>query len=249
MPWSLARRCSQQENSNVHRLVVQGKHRSGEVEQALAGEATDYFPFLVFRFNFLSAIHVFLVCVLPLAHFLTRCLQCWLSSKWPILQGATSWLGVPSICTVVAAGKFCVLLWADWLFCFLLAIVQLLGCLLWLWIVYRHRGHKKSLFVLQKSSCSTVVDSCHSWILPVAGAVLAIHHRGFGAKLFLFFFFSLWRSPCLLFFFSVYFNCSFSVEVCCQYFSSPPQLVLAVVTCCMGGAVVLLGSAAVKLTQ
>ena len=49
---------------------------------------------------------------------------------------------VPSICTVVAAGKFCGLLWADWLFCFLLAIVPLLGCLLWLWIVHRHRGHK-----------------------------------------------------------------------------------------------------------
>ena len=35
----------EQGNSNVHRLVVQGKHRSGEVEQALAGEATDYFLF------------------------------------------------------------------------------------------------------------------------------------------------------------------------------------------------------------
>ena len=82
MPWSLPRLevVRKQENSNVHLLVVQGKHRSGEVEQPLAGEATDYFPFLVFCFNFLSAIHVFLVCVLPLAHFLARCLQCWLSS-------------------------------------------------------------------------------------------------------------------------------------------------------------------------
>ena len=39
---------------------------------------------------------------------------------------------------------------------------------------------KKSLFVLQsqKSSCSTVVDTCQSWILLVAGAGLAIHHQG-----------------------------------------------------------------------
>ena len=45
MRWSLARGCSRTGNSNVHRLVVQGKHRCGEVEQALAGEATDYFLF------------------------------------------------------------------------------------------------------------------------------------------------------------------------------------------------------------
>ena len=37
---------------------------------------------------------------------------------------------VPSIHTVVAAGEFCGSLCADWLFCFLLAIVSLLGCLL-----------------------------------------------------------------------------------------------------------------------
>ena len=49
---------------------------------------------------------------------------------------------VPSICTVVAAGEFCGVLWADSLFCFFLAIVSLLGCLLWLRIVHRHRGHK-----------------------------------------------------------------------------------------------------------
>ena len=39
------------------------------------------FSVLVFCFYFLSAIHVFLVCVLPLTQFLTRCLQCRLSSK------------------------------------------------------------------------------------------------------------------------------------------------------------------------
>ena len=115
----------------------------------------------------------------------------------------------------------------------------------------------KSLFVLQsqKSSCSTVVDSCQSWILPVAAAVLAIHHRGLWCK----------AAPFLFFFF--FFRCD-AVPVCCSFswfisifqyfilsrsmvpvFSSPSQLVLAVVTCCMGGAVVLLGSAAVKLTQ
>ena len=108
MPWSLARGCSRTENSNL--LVVQGKHRSGEVEQAMAGEATDYFPFLVFCFYFLSVIHVFLLCVLPLAHFLTHCLhwQCWLSSKSLFLQESDIMVGtVPSICTVVAAGEYC----------------------------------------------------------------------------------------------------------------------------------------------
>ena len=45
MSWSLAGGGREQEYSNVHRLVVQGKHRCREVEQALAGEATDYFSF------------------------------------------------------------------------------------------------------------------------------------------------------------------------------------------------------------
>ena len=34
-----------------------------------------------------------------------------------------------------------------------------------------------------------MVDSCQSWILPVAGAVLAIHHRGFWCEAVPFFFF------------------------------------------------------------
>ena len=33
-----------------------------------------------------------------------------------------------------------------------------------------------------------MVDSCQSWILPVAGAVLAIHHRGFWCEAVPFFF-------------------------------------------------------------
>ena len=58
------------ENSKVHRLVVQGKHRSssGEVEPTLMGEFTHVV--LVFCFDFLSAI-VFFVCALLLAHFVT----------------------------------------------------------------------------------------------------------------------------------------------------------------------------------
>ena len=196
------------------------------------------------------------VCCLRWLNFLTRwrCLQCRLSSKSISCKERHIMVGtVPSICTVVAAGEFCGIFWADWLFCSLLTIVSLLGCLLWLRIVHRHRGHKNrcsSVLQSQKSSCSTVVDFCQSWIS--AAAVLAIHHRGLwceAAPFLFFFFFSVWRSPCLLFFFLVYFSCSFWVEVWYQCFSSPSQLVLAVVTCYMGGAVVLLGSAAVKLTQ
>ena len=198
----------EQENSNLHPLVVQGKHRSGEVEQALAGEATDYFPFLVFCFYFLSAIHVFLLCVLPLAHFLTHCLQCWLSSKSLSCKERHhgSWT-VPSICTVVAAGEFCGVLWADSLFCFFLAIVSLLGCLLWSRIVHRHRGHRnrcsfaiseESEQLLYCGSFLSILDiacSCCSFGDPSSGSLVRIR-------------------SCSFFFF--FFRCD-AVPVCCSF--------------------------------
>ena len=132
----------EQENSNVHRLVVQGKHRSGEMEQALAGEATDCFPFwysvsILFQryMCFLSVCCHWLI-FSPVVYSV-GCRQRAYPARSDIMVGT-----VPSICTFDAAGEFCGLLWADWLFCFLLAIVPLLGCLLWLRIVLRHRGHK-----------------------------------------------------------------------------------------------------------
>ena len=62
--------------------------------------------------------------------------------KEPILQGATSWLGRYLDCTVVAAGEFVAYCELTGSSVFLLAIVSLLGCLLCLRIVHRHRGHK-----------------------------------------------------------------------------------------------------------
>ena len=129
----------EQENSNVHRLVVQGKHRSGEVEQALAGEATDYFPFwysvsIFFQQNMcFSSVCCRWLIFSPVVYSV-GCRQKSLSCK----ERHHGWDG--TICTIVAAGEFCGLLWADRLFCFLLAIV-LLRCLLWLRIVHRDRGH------------------------------------------------------------------------------------------------------------
>ena len=87
---------------------MQGKHRSGEVEQALAGEATDYFRFgILFLFSF-SDTCVSRLCAAAglFSHPLFTVLAV---VKEPILQGATSWLGRyrASICTVVAAGEFC----------------------------------------------------------------------------------------------------------------------------------------------
>ena len=82
----------EQENSNVHRLVVQRKHHSGEVEQALAGEATDYFRFgILFLFSF-SDTCVSRLCAAAgsFSHPLFTVLAV---AKEPILQGATSWLG------------------------------------------------------------------------------------------------------------------------------------------------------------
>ena len=81
------------------------------MEQALAGEATDYFPFLVFCFNFLSAIHAH-TCVSRLcaaadsfSHPLFTVL-----AVVKIAYPARSDIMVGTICKVVAAGKFCGLL-------------------------------------------------------------------------------------------------------------------------------------------
>ena len=142
MRWSLASGCSRTgklERSSARCPRKTSLWRSGT---GFGRWGNWLFSVLVFCFYFLSAIHVFLVCVLPLAHFLTRCLQCRLSSKsLSCKERHHGWDGTLD-CTVVAAGEFCGLLWADWLFCFLLAILSLLGCLLWLRIVHRHRGHK-----------------------------------------------------------------------------------------------------------
>ena len=96
-----------------------------------------------------------------------------------------------------------------------------------------------------------MVDSCQSWILPVAAAVLAIHHRGLWREAVPFFFVVTQSLSVVLFLglFQLFFLSRSMVPVFFQ--SVPAQLVLAVVIiiCCMGGAVVLLGSAAVKLTQ
>ena len=71
---------------------------------------------------------------------------------------------VPSICTVVAAGEFmayCELTGSSvsWR---RLAIVPLLGCLLWLRIVHRHRGHKNRC-----SFCNLRRAVCLLWLIIV----------------------------------------------------------------------------------
>ena len=112
MPWSLTaiEVVREQENSNVHRLVVQGKHRSGEVEQAFAGEATDYFPFwysvsIFFqRYMCFSSVFCRRLNFSP-AVYSVGCRQRAYPARSDIMVGM-----VPSICSVVAAGEFCGLL-------------------------------------------------------------------------------------------------------------------------------------------
>ena len=55
-----------------------------------------------------------------------------------------------------------------------------------------------------------MVDSCQSWILPVAAAVLAIHHRGLWCEaapfLFFFFFFGVTQSLSVVLFLGLFQN-------------------------------------------
>ena len=84
MSWSLARdgpRKGKLERSPAHCPRKTSLWRSGTGFRRWGNSLNWFFFVLVFCFYFLSAIHVFLVCVLPLAHFLTRCLQCGLSSE------------------------------------------------------------------------------------------------------------------------------------------------------------------------
>ena len=81
MPWSLARGCSQ--TGKLERSPARCPRKTLLWRSGTGFGRWGNWLFSVFGVLFLvlSAIHVFLVCVLPLAHFLTRCLQCWLSSK------------------------------------------------------------------------------------------------------------------------------------------------------------------------
>ena len=118
------------ENSKVHPLVVRGKHRSGEVEQALAGEATDYFPFwysvsIFFqRYMCFSSVCCRWLIFSPVVYSDgVGCL------KEPILQEATSSLGryprFARLLLQVSFVAYCEL--TGSIFCFFLAIVSLLG--------------------------------------------------------------------------------------------------------------------------
>ena len=99
---------------------------------SLAGEATDDFPFwysvsfFFQRYMCFSSVRCSCRWLIfsPVVYKL-QCRQRAYPARSDVMVGT-----VPSICTVVAAGKFCGLLWADWLFCFLLTIVSLFGCLL-----------------------------------------------------------------------------------------------------------------------
>ena len=108
MPWSLPWL-----ELDVHRLerrcssLRQGKHRSGEVEQALAGEATDYFPFWYSVSTFFQRYMCFLsVCcrwlIFSPVVYSVGCRRRAYPARNDIMVGT-----VPSICTVVAAGEFC----------------------------------------------------------------------------------------------------------------------------------------------
>ena len=107
MPWNLARGCSRTGKLERQRLVVQGKHRSGEVEQALAGGATDYFPFCysvsIFfqRYMCFSSVSCRWLIFSPVVYSV-GCRQRAYPARSDIMVGT-----VPSICTVVAAGEFC----------------------------------------------------------------------------------------------------------------------------------------------
>ena len=82
MPWSLtARGCSRTGKLKRSPARCPRKTSLWRSGTGFGRWGNWLFSVLVFCFYFLSAIHVFLVCVLPLAQFLTRCLQCRLSSK------------------------------------------------------------------------------------------------------------------------------------------------------------------------
>ena len=143
MPWSLARGCSRTgklERSPARCPRKTSLWRSGT---GFGRWGNWFFSILVFCFSFsFSDTCVSRLCAAagsfcsPVVYSV-GCRQRAYPARSDIIVGT-----VPSICSVVAAGEFCGLLWADWLFCFLLAIVSLLGCLLWLRIVHRHCGHK-----------------------------------------------------------------------------------------------------------
>ena len=106
MPWSLARGCSR--TGKLERLTAgcPRKQRSGEVEQALAGEATD-FPFwysvsIFFqRYMCFSSVCCCWLISSPVVYSV-GCRQRAYPARSDIMVGT-----VPSICTVVAAGEFC----------------------------------------------------------------------------------------------------------------------------------------------
>ena len=145
MPSSLARGCfrtGKLERSPARCPRKTSLWRSGK------GSVWQVRQLMIFRFwycfYFLSAIHVFLVYALqlPLAHFLTRCLQCRqraYSARSDIMVGT-----VPSICTVVAAGEFLWLIvsWLALLFLagnsvivWLFAVVYIFFCLYYLYFI------------------------------------------------------------------------------------------------------------------
>ena len=109
-------------STRLHRLVFQGKHCSGEVEQALAGEATDYFLFWNSVSIFFQQYMCFSsVCCLPWLNFLTRCLQCRLSSKSiSCKERHHGWDGTLDL-------HGCCCRWVLWLFVSWLALLFLAG--------------------------------------------------------------------------------------------------------------------------
>ena len=210
------------ENSKVHRLVVPGtsfERSHFKLNWLWLVRRIDSFSFwlrILFQFSFSST--VFLVCVLPLAHFFhpfsigsSKSLPC---KEWRYDWDRRPTLELHGCCCRWVYG----LLWArdGWLLCFLLVMVSLLGCLLWLhtplcpW--------KSGLFYWvqsRKSSSSTVADCCQTRVLTVTAAILATHLRG------------LWWSMCepiLIFFFlcqtvlvSRFSSMVFSVDDCCIF--------------------------------